>query len=468
MIDVWTTNIFKLLREGESIKEYSISSDDRKLLSFSESGSMTVWNMLAGTKDFEISLGSELFLSAAFSHDTRSIWVSCNDGWMKEYRDGAYHSKFNMEGGFNKRNSILNLVQPSKTLNSLLGRNDVGKLSVIKLPNSSTTKFENQSYELHSLPISQFCFSADDNYVFSVGNDGCLVTYKVVDKDLKRVDKEWSHNEEALVAFSDLQENTWVMNELKQKVDELKQELNNQLKIKDSLHSEKLREVEDKFQAEILLLNETISKRKAELLESENHRKSEFETVKEKNKLDIQEVIDTFAKKITAENSKHEDLIWKLENAKAQRELILKDIDKTHEADVEKIKKYFVDQLEKKAEEKDFISSEFDRQATEYKTKSELSEEQVEQEILEIEYSYELKLKEERKLSESLMKENVKMRTHFDNLSAQIEARKREIHQSTLEEKRTKDIIKTFENEIESLRKEVIYFESRNKSVMTH
>ena len=93
---------------------------------------------------------------------------------------------------------------------------------------------------------------------------------------------------------------------------------------------------------------------------------------------------------------------------------------------------------------------------SEYKISAELAEEHVEREIIEIEYSYELKLKEERKLSESLMKENVKMRTHFDNLSAQIEARKREIQQSTIEEKRTKDVIKTFENEIDSLQKEVV------------
>ena len=58
------------------------------------------------------------------------------------------------------------------------------------------------------LPSLQLGLSYDDQYMFSVGEDGSLFVFKVTDKDgrgLKR-DREVAYSEEILITKSDLEE----------------------------------------------------------------------------------------------------------------------------------------------------------------------------------------------------------------------------------------------------------------------
>ena len=95
--------------------------------------------------------------------------------------------------------------------------------------------------------------SYDDQFLFSVGQDGSLFIFKVTDKDgrgLKR-EKDITFAEEVLVTKSDLEEKNTVMSELKTRVDELKMENDYQLRLKDMSYGEKIKDLTDKFLQEI-------------------------------------------------------------------------------------------------------------------------------------------------------------------------------------------------------------------------
>ena len=95
--------------------------------------------------------------------------------------------------------------------------------------------------------------SYDDQYLFSVGQDGSLFVFKVTDKDgrgLKR-EKDITFAEEVLVTKSDLEEKNTMMSELKTRVEELKMENDYQLRLKDMSYGEKIKDLTDKFLQEI-------------------------------------------------------------------------------------------------------------------------------------------------------------------------------------------------------------------------
>ena len=108
------------------------------------------------------------------------------------------------------------------------------------------------SEELYIIAL-QMRISYDDQYLFSVGQDGSLFIFKVTDKDgrgLKR-EKDITFAEEVLVTKSDLEEKNTLMSELKTRVDELKMENDYQLRLKDMSYGEKIKDLSDKFLQEI-------------------------------------------------------------------------------------------------------------------------------------------------------------------------------------------------------------------------
>ena len=110
-------------------------------------------------------------------------------------------------------------------------------------------------YNNHVVSVhgTQMRVSYDDQFLFSVGQDGSLFIFKVTDKDgrgLKR-EKDITFAEEVLVTKSDLEEKNTTMSELKTRVDELKMENDYQLRLKDMSYGEKIKDLSDKFLQEI-------------------------------------------------------------------------------------------------------------------------------------------------------------------------------------------------------------------------
>jgi chromosome segregation ATPase len=82
-------------------------------------------------------------------------------------------------------------------------------------------------------------------------------------------------------------------------------------------------------------------------------------------------------------------------------------------------------------------------------------DEDLNNEILSIGYSFETKLKAEREALSSIKEENLNMRSHFEKLTAEIEENKVSLNKMFSEEKRLHSIIKGLEKDIIGVKREV-------------
>lgn len=83
----------------------------------------------------------------------------------------------------------------------------------------------------------------------TTAEDGTMTLWKIQDKEgraLKR-DKESTYAEEILITKSDLEEKNQVMNELRNRVNELKTENEYQMRLKEMSNSDKMKELTERL-----------------------------------------------------------------------------------------------------------------------------------------------------------------------------------------------------------------------------
>ena len=64
-----------------------------------------------------------------------------------------------------------------------------GTIRSMKFPLSSDSS-EYQEHQAHASPISKLRVSFDDQFLFSVSEDGCLFIYRIMDKEGRAVKRE--------------------------------------------------------------------------------------------------------------------------------------------------------------------------------------------------------------------------------------------------------------------------------------
>lgn len=121
-----------------------------------------------------------------------------------------------------------------------------GALRSYKFPLTKPTEFV--EHVAHAAPITRMKITFSDEMAITSAEDGTIVLWKIQDKEgraLKR-DKEATYAEEILITKSDLEEKNQVMNELRNRVNELKSENEYQMRVKEMSNSEKMKELTER------------------------------------------------------------------------------------------------------------------------------------------------------------------------------------------------------------------------------
>jgi len=227
--------------------------DDRRLFSCASDGSVFQWDIRTGLKLGEGHNHTRCNYTDIVA-DTNSIYASGNDGLLKEIDISTGISRVEHSPG-HMLGPLAMAASQQLLYAGTIEPNRPGNIRVYKLPLEPESQYT--EYQSHDLPVSRLRLSYDNQFLFSVGEDGSLCIFET--KELSRAaqargrerENVMQFAEEILVTKSDLEEKNRAMQELKAKVDELTLHNEYQLRLKDMNYKEKIKEVSDKFTAEL-------------------------------------------------------------------------------------------------------------------------------------------------------------------------------------------------------------------------
>ncbi|KAL4160416.1 hypothetical protein PRNP1_000984 [Phytophthora ramorum] len=357
------------------------------------------------------------------------------------------------------------------------------------LPNSVAAGSLSQSfveYHCHDLPVSRLRLSFDNQFLFSVGEDGSLCifeTQNVIGKGsgsgvssgpgggaigsrearsdstiLGGIGANGSglpFAEEILVTKSDLEEKNRLMNELKSKVDELTLHNEYQLRLKDLNYKEKIKEVSDKFTAELTQDRQRCGDLQNDKTEMENEYQKKMREMASSHRSEVQELKTTYEAKVEAEKARYAAL----EQARGEQNTRFEEenhlLVESHTQ--------FLAEMTTEYDQK--VAHEQELQAVCARAKEELIamnealkralEEDAELEVEELKTRYELKLSDEREATLRLKGENGIMKKKFSALQKDIEDQREEIRSLEEKGKELAENIRGLEKDIQGHKKEI-------------
>ncbi|TMW63634.1 hypothetical protein Poli38472_002575 [Pythium oligandrum] len=355
----------------------------------------------------------------------------------------------------------------------------------------------NQSYleyQCHDLPVTRLRLSHDNQYLFSTGEDGSMCIFETRDvvgkggaggnragggvgasKESRAISvisgsvdvngaggSNASANanglpfaEEILVTKSDLEDKNRLMNELKTKVDELTLHNEYQLRLKDMNYKEKIKEVSDKFTAELTQDRQRCTDLAQDKMEMENEYQKKMNEMTKAHKNEFLDLKTTYEGKIQTEKDRYATLEQARgeQNARHEEENHLLVEGHTH----------FLAEMTTEYDQK--VAQEQELQAKCAKGKEVLIhanetlkkqlEEDAELEVEELKMKYEVKLQEEREATLRLKGENGIMKKKFSALQKDIEDQKEEIRSLEEKGKELFENIKGLEKDIQGHKKEI-------------
>ncbi|XP_043347269.1 cilia- and flagella-associated protein 57 isoform X2 [Dermochelys coriacea] len=245
VIHIYSTTSFENVNnlKGHNGKVRSViwSADDNKLISCGTDGAVYEWSLLTGKRESECVLKSCIYSGVAISPDAKIIFAVGSDQTLKEISDSLILCEvptFDV---------TYTAIVVSHSGRMVFTGTSVGTIRSMKYPLPVHKEFN--EYQGHAGPVTKMSITCDDQFLLTVSEDGCLLIWKVYDKEwrgLKR-EKEVGYADEVLITKTDMEEKTQVMLELKTRVEELKMENEYQLRLKDMDYNEKMKELTEKF-----------------------------------------------------------------------------------------------------------------------------------------------------------------------------------------------------------------------------
>ena len=132
--------------------------------------------------------------------------------------------------------------------------------------------------------------------------------------------KEVGYAEEILITKTDLEEKNQIMNELRNRVNELKTESEYQLRLKEMSSADKMKELTEKFIQEMESLKTKNQVLKAEKEKSDSKHESETAAIYEKQNKELQDLENTNNQKLMMEYEKYQDLQSKTQKIQEEYE----------------------------------------------------------------------------------------------------------------------------------------------------
>ncbi|KAM6962429.1 cilia- and flagella-associated protein 57-like [Aplochiton taeniatus] len=443
-------NILNLKGHNGKVRSIVWSADDSRLVSCGMEGAVYEWNTLTSKRETESVLKTCSYSGVTISPDAKTIFAVGTDCTLKEIQDCQILREVSAE------DVAYTTVAMSRTGRLLFTGTSIGTIRAIKYPLSAQKDWV--EYQAHSAPVTKMVITFDDQYLLSVSEDGCLVIWRIIDKDgrgLKR-DKEITYMEEILITKCDLEEKNVYMLELKTRVEELKMENEYQLRLKDINYSEKMKEMSEKFVQQIEALKTKIQLLKSEADKMEGYHQESMSEVLEGHAKDMQGLAESAnSQKLMLEYEKYQELQLKLQHMQAESEKQLQKMEQSKVLALGELTGHY----EVKIQEKLLVLEQVQEEARTHMREFEESRKQIEEdgdrEIQDIRMRFERWLRDEKETNMRMKGDTGIMKKKFSSLQKDIDDRNVEIDKMKSDHHKQQCVIRSLEKDILALRKQI-------------
>eukprot|EP00746_Dinoflagellata_sp_MGD_P071928 gnl/MRDRNA2_/MRDRNA2_29238_c0_seq1.p1 gnl/MRDRNA2_/MRDRNA2_29238_c0~~gnl/MRDRNA2_/MRDRNA2_29238_c0_seq1.p1 ORF type:complete len:1218 (-),score=322.40 gnl/MRDRNA2_/MRDRNA2_29238_c0_seq1:252-3905(-) len=286
-------------------------------------------------------------------------------------------------------------------------------------------------YQAHAAPCSRIRVTYDDSYLFSSGEDGCLYIFDVRKKDrvVSKRDKEGAlpFADEILVTRAFLDDKQAALLDLDRQVEELTNQIDFQLRHRDSYHKEKMAELEDKYGQEI-----DQERTKYELLrEEKNEMEMEYEenikNLEESHAKQTAELEQSFQHKMMIEVQRYQKLAQDLERERKEWQAQHAALVEQHGRVIETMKQQFEQQQRQNREDRQRILEEKEQAFQHHQQTLRQLEQDADREIEELKEMYEEKLAQEKDEKVRLRGQAGIHRKHHEDLKRQMNKKEDEL-----------------------------------------
>lgn len=181
IICVFTFETIMTLKGHNGILSLAWSTDDRFLVSSGKEGSVYEWDVVTGERVNELVQKGTHYKSLAVSSDQNYIIGVTHTAYLREIAKSQLSREFRAPD----ENSPLTTVAFSRSDQMLFTANERGCLYNVKLPlweSGGGTFYNNRFYHT---TINRLCMTHDDKMLISVGDDGTLVFWSIMNCDSK-------------------------------------------------------------------------------------------------------------------------------------------------------------------------------------------------------------------------------------------------------------------------------------------
>ncbi|XP_075472167.1 cilia- and flagella-associated protein 57 isoform X2 [Ascaphus truei] len=442
-------NVMNLKGHNGKVRSVTWSTDDSKMVSCGLDGAVYEWNSLLGKRESECVLKSCSYSCVVMSSDAKTIFAVGSDQTLKEISDSQIVrevSAFEV---------TYTAVAISHSGRMIFTGTSSGSIRSMKYPLPVHKEFN--EYQAHAGPITRMTVTYDDQYLLSISEDGCLMLWKISDKEgrgLKR-DKEVGYAEEVLITRSDLEEKNQVSLELKTRVEELKMENEYQLRLKDMNYNEKLKELTEKFIQEMEVLKTTNQILRGDSEKHDLKHQDDLVNLMEKHTSEVQDLESASNQKLLLEYEKYQELQVKSQRMQEDYEKQLHELEESKNQCLEELTEYYEAKLQDKVSQLQLAQEESRQHLREFEETKKQIEEDGDREIQDVKIKYERRLREERETSLRLKGESGIMRKKFTSLQKDIEERAADIERMKGEQQKLQAVIKSLEKDIQGFKREI-------------
>ncbi|XP_049338890.1 cilia- and flagella-associated protein 57 [Astyanax mexicanus] len=442
-------NVLNLKGHNGKVRSMAWSADDSRLVSCGMDGAVYEWNALSGKRESESVLKTCSYTGLTLSPDNKTIFAVGSDCTLKEIQDCQILREMASD------DAAYTTIAMTHSGRALFTGTAFGTVRAIKYPLPLQKDWT--EYQAHSAPITKMVVTFDDQFLLTVSEDGCLLIWKIIDKEgraLKR-EKEMSYAEEILITKSDLEEKNQFMLELKTRVDELKMENEYQLRLKDMNYNEKIRELTEEFiqQIESLKTENQVLKTEKEK-QAVTHKEALREGLKKHGK-EQQDLESNNNQKLMLEYDKYHELQLKSQQMQESYEEKLQQLEDSKVHALEKLTQFYEAKIQEKVSALGQCQDETRQQLREFEETIKLTEEDGDRELQDIRIRYENKLRKEKETNIKHEDEIRVMKKKHDSLQRELKNKDLEIDKLKLEQNKLEGIIKSLEKDILVLKREV-------------